>query len=232
MTYYAYSTTFDRELEVAGLADNGTVIYENAMPAFADLLKENIADKRQNIVPVCGGTGSGKSMTILTLIKLMDPYWRLEPNMVYTSADLARKIARRNDANPITMMDEGSVILNSKNAMTRDNKNIGILFDTMRSLGWTVFIASPQYKLLDKSVKDIHSNYMVMCPAKSPVKGYDPRGFATIYEHEVRDWGEGYFKPLVTTKVPLPPKTTRDRYEKIKLERQLELLTEKSEALA
>lgn len=232
MTYYAYSKTFDRELEVAGLADDGRVIYENAMPAFAELLQENIEDKRQNIVPVCGGTGSGKSMTILTLIKLMDPYWRIEPNLVYTTADLADKISKRNSANPITMMDEGTVILGSKNAMTRGNKDIGILFDTMRSLGWTTFIAAPQYKQLDRSVRDIHSNYLLLCPSKSPARGYDPRGFVTIYEHETRDWGAGYFRPLVTTKVPLPPKSTRDKYEKIKLERQLDLLTAKAEALA
>lgn len=232
MTYYAYSTTFDRELELAGLADDGSPIYENALPAFAEILMDNIADKHQNIIPVCGGTGSGKSMTILTLIKLMDPYWRLEPNLVYTTEDLARKIARRNDANPITMMDEGTVILNSKNTMTRASKDINVLLDTMRSLGWTIFIASPQYKSLDKSIRDVHSNYLMMCPAKSPVRGYDPRGFVTIYEHIVRDWGAGYFRPLLTTKVPLPPKTTRDRYEKIKLSRQLDLLSQKSEALA
>lgn len=232
MTYYAYSKTFDRELELAGVADDGTLIYEDALPAFAELLKENIRDKRQNVIPVVGGTGSGKSMTTLRLIKLMDPYWRIEPNMVYTASDLAGKLARRNEANPITMMDEGSIILNSKNTMTRENKTITVLFDTMRSLGWTTFLDIPQFSTLDKSVREFHANYLVMCPAMSPVRGYDPRGFVKIYEHVVRDWGKSYFRHLVTTKSPLPPKTTRDKYEKIKLERQLKLLEEKSEALA
>lgn len=231
MTYYAYSKSFDCELELAGIDDHGNPIYEDAFPVFAEILQHNIQNHRQNVVVVCGGTGSGKSMAMLSLIKKIDRNWQLEKNMVYSPGDLRSKLDNLDKANPLTMMDEGSVILNKKNAMTKNNKVVNLLFDTMRSLGWTTFIGIPQFRDLDRNIRDFHSNYMMMCPAHSPVKGYDPRGFITIYQHEVRDWGRAYYHPLLTTKFDLPSRKTIAKYEEIKRQRQVELLKNTLEVL-
>lgn len=224
MTYVAYSKFFQKECEIAGFSDDGRMIYEDAFVDLAEVLKRNIADKRQNIVTVVGETGSGKSLKTLRLIRDMDPRWSIEKNMIYTTADFKTKIKERKHCSPISMFDEGSIMLNSSNHMKRDNVELTMIFDTMRSLGWSTFINIPKLSFLNNRIRDFHANYLIMCPTQSPVRGYDPRGFAVIYKHINRDWGKSYYRQVAVTKVPLPPPKTVKKYEEIKLQKQLEYL--------
>lgn len=219
MTVVAHNRFFDKDLEVATIDRNDNPIYVDLLTPFADHLKKRIKSKRQNIIAVVGGTGSGKSTLAIQLCRRIDPKWDLAENYIYSTEDLKRKLSRP-DSNPINLFDEGSVSLNSSNSMQKDDKMMVVLFDTMRSRGWTTIICIPSLDSLNKRIRTYHLDYLVMCPNVSPVRGYDKRGFATIYEHVLRDWGQPWDRPIGTTLFDkLPPRIDKE-YQAIKTEHQ------------
>lgn len=219
MTYVAHNSYFDRDLEIVALDNNGDPIYSDLLTPFAEMLKKRIRSKRQNIVAVVGGTGSGKSTLAIQLCRRIDYKWDLAENYIYSTEDLKRKLSRP-DSSPINLFDEGSVSLNSSNSMQKDDKMMVVLFDTMRSRGWTTVICIPSLDSLNKRIRTYHLDYLIMCPNSTPLRGYDKRGFAKIYEHVLRDWGQPWDKPIGTTLFDkLPPRIDKE-YQAIKTEHQ------------
>lgn len=211
-------------MEIVGRTDSGRLVYKDALRELAEVLNARVADKKQNVVVCIGPTGSGKSMAALYTIKCMKPRWSVEKNLVYGADDLKRKLRDYRTSDPVTLFDEGSVVLNSYNHMKGDDIQITVMFDTMRSLGWTSFICVPSLPSLNKRIREFHIDYLIRCPSRSPVSGYDPRGFATIYRFESRDWGQPWFRPMATTLFDLPPDKTRAKYEKTKFDHQMQLI--------
>lgn len=219
MTYVAHNSYFDRDLEIVALDNNGDPIYSDLLTPFAEMLKKRIRSKRQNIIAVVGGTGSGKSTLAIQLCRRIDYKWDLAENYIYSTEDLKRKLSRP-DSSPINLFDEGSVSLNSSNSMQKDDKMMVVLFDTMRSRGWTTIICIPSLDSLNKRIRTYHLDYLIMCPNATPLRGYDKRGFAKIYEHVLRDWGQPWDKPIGTTLFDkLPPRIDKE-YQAIKTEHQ------------
>lgn len=219
MTYVAHNSYFDRDLEIVALDNNGDPIYSDLLTPFAEMLKKRIRSKRQNIIAVVGGTGSGKSTLAIQLCRRIDYKWDLAENYIYSTEDLKRKLSRP-DSSPINLFDEGSVSLNSSNSMQKDDKMMVVLFDTMRSRGWTTVICIPSLDSLNKRIRTYHLDYLIMCPNSTPLRGYDKRGFAKIYEHVLRDWGQPWDKPIGTTLFDkLPPRIDKE-YQAIKTEHQ------------
>lgn len=219
MTYVAHNSYFDRDLEIVALDNNGDPIYSDLLTPFAEMLKKRIRSKRQNIIAVVGGTGSGKSTLAIQLCRRIDYKWDLAENYIYSTEDLKRKLSRP-DSSPINLFDEGSVSLNSSNSMQKDDKMMVVLFDTMRSRGWTTIICIPSLDSLNKRIRTYHLDYLIMCPNTTPLRGYDKRGFAKIYEHVLRDWGQPWDKPIGTTLFDrLPPRIDKE-YQAIKTEHQ------------
>lgn len=219
MTYVAHNSYFDRDLEIVALDNNGDPIYSDLLTPFAEMLKKRIRSKRQNIIAVVGGTGSGKSTLAIQLCRRIDYKWDLAENYIYSTEDLKRKLSRP-DSSPINLFDEGSVSLNSSNSMQKDDKMMVVLFDTMRSRGWTTIICIPSLDSLNKRIRTYHLDYLIMCPNTTPLRGYDKRGFAKIYEHVLRDWGQPWDKPIGTTLFDkLPPRIDKE-YQGIKTEHQ------------
>lgn len=238
MRYHAYCKAFEKDLEVvATYTRDGRIepVYRDAFPAFAEVLKGRIASKHQNVVLITGRTGSGKSTVAINLARCINPKWQLEPNYIYSTEDLKAKLGKYGDGrsrrrvDPVSLFDECAISLNSKNALKKDDKTMVALFDTMRSLGWTSLLCIPNIDNLNKSVRESHIDYMIMCPNRSPVPGYDPRGFAEIYRHVYRDWGKSYYRLEAVTLTKRLPPVTQTEYDKIKLQHQLKLLKDFSE---
>lgn len=227
MTFYAYNAHLHKELEVvATYGPNGEHgIYADALTPFAKMLKARIRRNYQNVVAVTGPTGSGKSSLAISLCLAIDPTWSLKDNYIYSVGDLKRKLASTSTSSPISLFDEGSVSLNSGNAMRREDKELVTLFDTMRSLGWTSVICIPSIDSLNRKVREHHIDFMLMCPSSAPIKGYDPRGFAKIYRHVYRDWGKPYYELIATTLYPKLPRKVDEQYQRIKKAHQMELIS-------
>ena len=182
----AYCKWLGKRLPAIGETEDGRVIYDDLTEEFAKLLSRRIDEHRQNVIVVDGPTGSGKSTFAINLCRAMDPDWRLRPNYIYSKADLAKKL--RNPQSPVSLFDEGSVILNSKNVMRGDDKAIIGLFDTMRSRGWTTVICLPSVYSLNSVIRTYHTDFLCRMPMRAPVYGYDERGFVRIYRNVRNEW--------------------------------------------
>lgn len=196
---------------------------EECLYKFGRLLKRRIKDKRQNIVVVVGDTGSGKSTFAIQLAKAINPKWDLAENYIYGVEDLRRKLDRE-DPDPVSLFDEGSVALNAKNAMKGEDKLLVVLFDTMRSRGWTTIICIPKLEALNKSIRENHANFLCVCPSLPIIPGYETRGFVQIFENQKFEWRKNFWKLGATTIYGKLPKREEVKYDAIKRQHQDELL--------
>lgn len=226
MTAYAYNKFLEADLEVKGsYRQNGKthLIYTDACPAFARVLKDRIKDDRQNVV-FCGGeTGSGKSTFAIDMCGLVDRNWNLKENYIYDVKDLQHKL--NSPQSSVSLFDEGTVSLNSSNAQRDEDKQLAVLFDTMRSLKWTTFIVAPRLESINKRVRETHVTFYCLVPSQPLVRGYDNRGCMQIYTKASNEWaGKTYWKLVATTLFPkLTPRVQRE-YDAIKKAHQLDLL--------
>lgn len=215
-----YNHGLKAKMEVSRSYNNGeNLIYKNLVKHFARRLRANIRAKHQNVVVVIGSTGSGKSTIAIHICLAIDPKWDLESNYIYDVDDLKRKLKK--PQSKVSLFDEGSVILNSKNTMKSEDKEIMTLFDTMRSLGWTTVICVPKLASLNKGIRESHLNYVVVCPEKAPLRGYDARGFFHIHTAEHYTWGGDWYPMIATGTYPKLPKKLQLEYDRIKLEHQM-----------
>lgn len=218
--YWTYNKHFKSWAQLIGEYERyGEIrpIVADGLKILARRLKWRAAHNFQNVIEVNGGTGSGKSTACIDLAYEMEPDWNLEENYVYTVGDLKNKIKNWKTASPITLFDEGSVVLNSLDTMSKSSKDLVMLFDTMRVLRWTSLIAIPDHNTLNKRIRDFHIDYRLICPNRPLIKGYDKRGFIEIHSYERSDFGKGY-APLVMTTVfnDIPPRK-REIYDRVKL---------------
>lgn len=227
MTLRARCKMLDADMEVLAGYKYGkreqVVFGGEAVYKFARMLNQRIRDQRQNVIVVVGSTGSGKSTFAIQLARQMNPKWSLADNYIYGVEDLKRKLEDPH-ADPISLFDEGSVALNSNNSMKSDDKMMVVLFDTMRSRGWTSIICIPALEMLNKRVREEHANYLCICPSRPIIPGYEPRGFVQIFEHVQLDWSKSFWKLRLTTVYnKLSPRQQRE-YDEIKTKHQAELI--------
>lgn len=205
-------------------------ICSDTMDLFAKQVKNRVKNNYQCIIVFEGGTGSGKSTAAITFAKTLDPKWSITDNYIYSLEDLQRKLDRAEkgeEVSPISLFDEAVVSLNSRNANRSQDREMVILFNTMRSLGWITLLCVPSIFDLNKSVRSTHVDFKLRCPDKSPLKGYDRRGFlefSIAKRSEYSRTGEPYWY-LFSTGIfkPLKPEWDEE-YQKLKRDKQNLLL--------
>lgn len=215
--YVAYNKFFKKEMPVVGsYYYDGKIryVYEGGLEALAEKAAAASTKKYQTVSVFEGPTGRGKSTGGIHYLKAINPRWKIESGYVYGPPDLWR-ILKDDDAKLI-LIDEGSLLLNSKNAMRRDDVDIATMFDLMRVLGKTVVICAPKLESLNRHIRETHVDYLCKCPVYSPIPGVDPRGFLDIYVHVRRDWGKDYYKHVCTTIFPPLGRKLQEDYDKIK----------------
>lgn len=200
-------------------------IYSDMLPVMAKRFKERLDDQYQNVIVITGGTGSGKSNLAINLARMLDPHWDLEENIIYSAADMAVKLDHLETASPISLYDEGSVVLNALNFNRKEDRDFMDLFDSMRSLGWTSILCLPNLKNLNGSLKATHMDYHFICPDKPLVEGYDRRGFFETYVPHTYQWtnkvynlncGAGVFSKI--------PRSVDTVYQDIKRRKQVKII--------
>lgn len=202
-------------------------IYSDLQEVFAAMLRARVKAGYQNVVAVVGGTGSGKSAWTLNECYLMDPYFLLDGNYIYTNKDLAAKIEKPMDAvSKINWFDEGSVILNSNKHGTKESVDIVVLFDTLRSRGMTTFICIPELRSLNNRIRDDHVDFLVVCGEKAPLPGYSKRGFFKLFAKTKPSTFKTsvYWEPLAWGIYRMPRKALWDEYQEYKREAQRRLV--------
>lgn len=211
------------------VARDGLPVYSDAFDVLVDILKERISNERQNVIAIIGSTGSGKSTVAVQLCLKMDPFFSFAKDYIYSIDDLVDKLdGKHGQSSPVSLFDEGSIILNSLNFSRKGDKDIVVLFDTMRSRGWTTVICTPELRNLNNRVREDHVNFLITCGGRSPVKGYSSRGFFKIHKKAKNSsfQNKPYWRPIcygIAQK--MPPKVDRE-YQKYKKASQDRLINE------
>lgn len=152
--------------------------------AYDDLIKRlawRVKHDMQNVIIIDGDTGSGKSAMALNicvdLSKRLKCGFDLSKDYIYDMSDLWRKLDDEY-ANPINLLDEGTVTIASNTAQEKQSKQFTTLLDTMRSKHWTTIICTPGYKRVNAVVRKDHADFKIRCASKTHplVAGYG-RGF-------------------------------------------------------
>lgn len=183
-------------MDAIGYYQSGTkAVYADMLPQLVKILiKRTKVDHYQNVIIVEGRTGSGKSTLAVQLAKMIDPRFDLSQDYIYDTADLLKKLERVENEGiskvcPVSLFDEGTVILNSKSSLAKENKNLMVLLQTMRSLNWTTIICVPLLRNLDKDIREQMVDYLIKCPEKPLIaRSYDENG------KEVKFTSRGFFE--------------------------------------
>lgn len=199
---------------------------------FAKELKKRVKERYQNVIVVEGGTGSGKSSAAITLAKAMDPNWSITDNYIYDLGDLRKKLSRAEageKVSPISLFDEAVVTLNSRNASRNEDKSVLVLFNTMRSLGWTTILCIPSIFDLNKSLRTTHVDYKVRCPDRPPVRrrGMPKRGFLEFSKAKRKEFtrdAEPYWYLFAAGIYPPMKKEWDEEYQKLKRAKQSSII--------
>lgn len=206
-------------------------IYSDAFDEFAKLLVRRIKRNQQNVIMVEGSTGAGKStfaiLLCYELAKRLKVDFDLEKDYVYTMEDLLVKIQDPN-ASPINLIDEAVLVMNSKGSMTKQNRDMVDIFNTMRSLGWTTVLVAPSIFQIDKTMRLMHIDYKVHCSSEddSIIRGYG-RGFFEISKpkrYEYSKDAEPYWVLQLTGVFGKLPPRIDGLYQPIKLKAQRKLI--------
>lgn len=192
-------------------------IYSNLIDAVADKIKTKIKNDGQYVLVIRGGTGSGKSNLALQIIKAIDPYFNLEETYLYSPSDLAKKMLS-GSTQRINWYDEGSVIFNSLNVMSKSGRLMGSFFDIVRLDHYISIICLPSEKEIDGRVLK-HMDMLIECPKVAPLPkwaDYSARGFFEVYERINYRSGRYYDKLHGIGYCRAVPKKLKNEYEAVK----------------
>ena len=205
-------------------------VYSDAYDSLVSTIVKRRLDDMMSTVFVEGPPGCGKSSLCLNLCldiaKRLKVGFDLSQDYIYGANDLWNKLENPH-ANPINFIDEGSVTLASNNAMQKSDKNIVVLFDTMRSRGWINIIASPSIMRFNGAIRRDHVDFKVRCTPKNKplIRGYG-RGFFECRRAERKEFGTEepqWFMMYAGIFKDYPP-LLKDEYLHIKENRQNELM--------
>lgn len=203
-------------------------VYSDTFDLLVDDLVKRSKNDQQNVVLCEGPTGSGKStLAILlatALAKRLGVTFDLDKDYIYGATDMWAKLDVE-DASPVSLIDEGTLSLNTMNFRRKDDTDLVVLFDTMRSRHWTTFICAPNIRQINPTVRRLHIDYKLECsgPDNQFIKGYE-RGFFEVtnkvFSRKKRYDPDPYWNVLTTGIFGTLPTEIDRKYQKIKSGRQ------------
>lgn len=195
-------------------------IYSDMGHILAKKLKSRIANKYQNIVMINGTPGKGKSTLGIQLAREMDPSWDMREGYCYFKDEVLKFLTDPHIK--IGLIDETTNVLNALDYRNKDDNMAVVLFDTMRSFGRTAFMCTPNFRAVNKRVRDEHTNFLIALPEKPLLKGYSDRGFYELYVPVKDTFSEEPFWKLAGAGLygALDP-DTEEEYAALKREKQL-----------
>lgn len=212
-----------REVYFVGKQRRG--IYSDMLEKLAAHIRKRARNKRQTVVVITGRPGSAKSTKGITLARLIDPEWELEEGYVYSADDLRALLKSGRGRRSINLFDEGSVTFNSLNSTARDDRDMVVLLDTLRSWEMTTIIVIPSFFDLNKRIREHLIDIWIQCPERPLGKKEDSRAYFEVFAPSTVEWtGKTFWNFLGAGTCPPLPREIDEEYQQIKYDHQMRLV--------
>lgn len=197
-------------------------VYTDMLPKLAAYIKRRANKQHQTVVVISGRTGTGKSTCAIQLAREIDPDWEIAEGYIYSADDLRRLLAGGQARRSINLFDEGSVSFNSLRSNARDDRDMVVLLDILRSWEMTTIICIPSFFDLNKRIRDHLIDIWIQCPERPLIKGKEARGYFEAYAPSTAQWtGKTYWNFLGAGKFSKLPAAVDETYQQIKYEHQM-----------
>jgi hypothetical protein len=130
-----------------------------------------------NFWVVCGGERQGKTTIAAQLCAVISPTFRKE-NICYTMEDIVMQ-ARNSQKGDSILIDEGAIVLFSRDSASKSNKDLNKLFTVFGMKNLNVVICIPNFFMLDTYIREHRVKTLIAVTERSKyhafVKGAIPK---------------------------------------------------------
>ena len=123
---------------------------------ITDIIQKRINNKNQNLIGLfVGATGTGKSYSCLRLGEKLDPNFTSK-NIIFSVDELIEKLHNKEiKKGSVLVFEEIGVGADSRNFYTKQNKNLGYVLATFRTLNSVILFNTPAQSMIDKKVRQV-----------------------------------------------------------------------------
>jgi len=118
---------------------------------------------RQNknwLAVLCGGTGSGKSWSAISLASKIDSNFSID-NVLFTPKEFIKAVnSGRMVKGSAWVYDEGGITFGAREWMTKYNKNLSYILQSFRHMNSALIITVPSIDLIDTHFRRLAHNYL------------------------------------------------------------------------
>jgi len=192
---------------------------------FTEWILNRIRSNKNCIIFVVGETGSGKSYSALRLAEDLDPNFTTD-RITFSAKNFIRLVREDMPPGSVIMFDEGGVDIGNREFMTKKNRGLSKLLQTVRYKNHIIIVTVPDMKFIDTHARKlahliirtssiIKSEEKVLCRVytikTSALKGdlYYPHPMLKV---------NGQILKLSRVKISKPSVRLTHAYEKIKTE--------------
>lgn len=130
------------------------------MTIFYKILDKRISQNKNNLVIVCGETGSGKSFTALAIGEAIDPTFCVE-RVVFNVKDFIKLLnSKKLKKGSVIVFDEAGVGIPSRQWYSLSNKVINYILQTFRHENLSVIFTTPTFEFIDKQTRTLFHFYI------------------------------------------------------------------------
>jgi len=158
--------------EYVGKPFDPTLIY------FAWKGYKRLYDDKDNITVICGLEGEGKSTLGINYCSLISPSFNFD-STCYDSEEFKKNL-REGIKGDSVLADEGGVILFSREAMKRENKNIIKILTAIRERNLNLVVCVPNFFIIDSYIREHRVNTLIQIRKRGYYRGYLREGIAII----------------------------------------------------
>ena len=205
--------------------------YPKSMQIFIKIVHNRIESGKNCLIPFTGPTGSGKSLSTISLMIGLHLYrYGKMPSVEHITSHLKFKalevMKSFNDKNlskkETWSWDEAGVDAGHKTHASISNRVIGWLIQTFRNLQQVVFFTVPSINFLDATIrKMLHISIETrtidkarkICVCKPLMLQYNSRQDEIYYHNITYPTRDGFVDVVDLMGIPLPPKEYVDAYE-------------------
>lgn len=217
--------------------------YPKSLQLFVKIVYNRIERGKNCLIPFIGQTGSGKSLSTISLMIALYLYRHGEmPSVDYIidrvkfkALDVMKDLNNPNlKKKDVRAWEEAGVAVGHKSHASVQNRVVGWLVQTFRNLQQVVFFTVPSMSFLDASIrKMLHLSIETktidtgknICIVKPLLLQYNERKDEIYYHNLSYPNEDGYYDTIDLMGVPLPPQEFIDAYlkEKNKFTKDLNL---------